>query len=58
MKRKATDVLADVFICVYGCTFALCLIHLYVLSVSISSNSAVMSNQVFLIPKDVESWRI
>ena len=55
MKRKATDVLADVFIYVFMAVLSLlCLIpFIHVLSVSISGNGAVMSNQVFLIPKDV-----
>ena len=55
MKRKATDVLADVFIYVFMAVLSLlCLIpFIHVLSVSISGNGAVMSNQVFLIPKDI-----
>ena len=55
MKRKATDVLTDVFIYVFMAVLSLlCLIpFIHVLSVSISGNGAVMSNQVFLIPKDV-----
>ena len=50
MKRKATDVLADVFIYVFMAVLSLlCLIpFIHVLSVSISGNGAVMSNQVFL----------
>lgn len=54
MKRKATDVLADVFIYVFMAVLSLlCLIpFIHVLSVSISGNGAVMSNQVFLIPKE------
>ena len=55
MKRKATDVFADVFIYVFMAVLSLlCLIpFIHVLSVSISGNGAVMSNQVFLIPKDI-----
>mgnify|MGYP000827927198 CR=1 FL=1 len=45
MKRKATDVLADVFIYVFMAVLSLlCLIpFIHVLSVSISGNGAVMS---------------
>lgn len=53
MKRSIGDVLTDVFIyLLIGILSLICLIpFIHVLSMSISSNSAVISNEVFLIPK-------
>ncbi|MCC8161174.1 MAG: carbohydrate ABC transporter permease [Oscillospiraceae bacterium] len=55
MKRSISDILADVFIYLFiGILSLICLIpFIHVLSVSISGNGAVMSNEVFLIPKDL-----
>lgn len=55
MIRKKSDVLADVFIYLFiGILSIICLIpFIHVLAMSISGNGAVISNQVFLIPKDV-----
>ncbi|MGN0107356.1 MAG: carbohydrate ABC transporter permease [Hominilimicola sp.] len=55
MKRSKSDILADVFIYLFiGILSLVCLIpFIHVLSVSISGNGAVMANQVFLIPKDL-----
>jgi putative aldouronate transport system permease protein len=54
MKRNVSDILTDVFIyLVVGILSLICLIpFIHVLAVSISGNSAVMSNEVFLIPKN------
>lgn len=53
MKRKASDVAVDVLIYLFiGILSLICLIpFIHVLSMSISGNSAVMANQVFLLPK-------
>ena len=55
MKRNVSDILADVFIYLFiGILSLVCLIpFIHVLSMSISGNGAVMANQVFLIPKDL-----
>ena len=55
MKRNKSDIIADVFIYMFiGILSLVCLIpFIHVLSVSISGNGAVMANQVFLIPKDL-----
>lgn len=54
IKRNVSDVLTDVLIYLFiGILSLICLIpFVHVLSVSISGNGAVMSNEVFLIPKD------
>lgn len=53
MKRNVSDVLADIFIYAFvGILSLICLIpFIHVLAVSISGNSAVIANNVFLIPK-------
>lgn len=53
--RKKSDIFADVLIYVFiGLLSLICLIpFIHVLAVSISGNGAVMSNEVFLIPKDL-----
>lgn len=55
MKRNMSDILVDVFIyLVIGILSLVCLIpFIHVMSVSISGNSAVMANEVFLIPKNL-----
>ncbi len=55
MKRSVSDIVADVFIYAVITILSLaCLIpFLHVLAVSISGNTAVMSNEVFLIPKGI-----
>lgn len=54
IKRNVSDVLTDILIYLFiGILSLICLIpFVHVLSVSISGNGAVMSNEVFLIPKD------
>lgn len=53
--RKKSDIFADVLIYAFiGILSLICLIpFVHVLAVSISGNGAVMSNEVFLIPKDL-----
>ena len=53
--RKKSDIIADVLIYTFiGVLSLICLIpFIHVLAVSISGNGAVMSNEVFLIPKDL-----
>ena len=53
--RKKSDVVADILIYLFiGILSLICLIpFIHVLAVSISGNGAVMSNEVFLIPKDL-----
>lgn len=53
MKRKASDVTVDVLIYLFiGILSLICLIpFIHVMAMSVSGNSAVMANQVFLIPK-------
>lgn len=53
--RKKSDIVADILIYAFiGILSLICLIpFVHVLAVSISGNGAVMSNEVFLIPKDL-----
>lgn len=53
--RKKSDIFADILIYLFiGILSLICLIpFIHVLAVSISGNGAVMSNEVFLIPKDL-----
>lgn len=53
MKRNVSDILADVFIYAFvGILSVICLIpFIHVMAVSLSGNSAVIANNVFLIPK-------
>lgn len=53
--RKKSDIFADILIYLFvGILSLVCLIpFIHVLAVSISGNGAVMSNEVFLIPKDL-----
>lgn len=53
MKRSVSDILADVFIYAFiGILSLVCLIpFIHVAAVSVSGNSAVIANSVFLIPK-------
>jgi putative aldouronate transport system permease protein len=55
MKRKASDVCVDALIYLFITILSLiCLIpFIHVAAMSISGNSAVMANQVFLIPKGI-----
>ena len=53
--RKKSDIITDILIYLFiGILSLICLIpFIHVLAVSISGNGAVMSNEVFLIPKDL-----
>ena len=53
MRRSVSDILADVFIYAFiGILSLVCLIpFIHVAAVSVSGNSAVIANSVFLIPK-------
>lgn len=55
MKRKASDICIDSLIyLLIGILSLICLIpFIHVLSMSISGNAAVMANQVFLLPKEI-----
>lgn len=55
MKRKASDTAVDVIIYIFiGILSLICLIpFIHVAAMSLSSDAAVMANQVFLIPKGV-----
>lgn len=55
MKRKASDTTVDVIIYIFiGILSLICLIpFIHVAAMSLSSDAAVMANQVFLIPKGV-----
>ena len=55
MKKSMSDRISDILIYVFiGVLSAICLIpFIHVLAVSISGNGAVIANDVFLIPKDI-----